>query len=158
MLTFKKKRVSHHELLTWLDETGCPRWMQGFENFDRAFNLLQSGLESRQLDEFSDLELEGLIQRFEYSFELAWKTMKDFLEGSGILIVPVTPKAVIKEAFAAKVIDDGQGWIDMMLERNLLSHTYDEQRFRTALVNIRKRYMPLLQSFYQWMQHRYRND
>lgn len=132
--------------------------MQGFENFDRAFNLLQSGLESRQLDEFSDLELEGLIQRFEYSFELAWKTMKDFLEGSGILIVPVTPKAVIKEAFAAKVIDDGQGWIDMMLERNLLSHTYDEQRFRTALVNIRKRYMPLLQSFYQWMQHRYRND
>lgn len=84
--------------------------------------------------------------------------MKDFLEDSGILIVPVTPKAVIKEAFAAKVIDDGQGWIDMMLERNLLSHTYDEQRFRTALVNIRKRYMPLLQSFYQWMQHRYRND
>jgi len=132
------------------------RWKQRFENYDRAFNLLQSALLSRTLDEFSDLELEGLIQRFEYSFELAWKTMKDYLEDSGIQIVPITPKAVIKEAFAAKVIDDGQGWIDMMLERNLLSHTYDEQRFREALVNIRNSYLPLLKALHQWMQGRYK--
>ncbi|NTV66867.1 MAG: nucleotidyltransferase [Chlorobaculum sp.] len=134
------------------------RWKQRFENYDRAFNLLQSAFLSRTLDDFSDLELEGLIQRFEFSFELAWKTMKDFLEDSGIQIVPVTPKSVIKEAFAAKVIDDGQGWIDMMLERNLLTHTYDEKRFRSALVNIWNKYLPLLKAFHQWMQNRYRNS
>lgn len=134
------------------------RWKQRFENYARAFNLLQGALLSRPLDEFTDLELEGLIQRFEYSFELAWKTMKDFLEDSGVQIVPVTPKTVIKEAFAAKVIDDGQGWIDMMLERNLLAHTYDERRFRAALVNIRKKYLALLEALHQWMQNRYRNS
>lgn len=134
------------------------RWKQRFENYARAFNLFRGALLSRPLDEFTDLELEGLIHRFEYSFELAWKTMKDFLEDSGVQIVPVTPKTVIKEAFAAKVIDDGQGWIEMMLERNLLAHTYDERRFRTALVNIRNKYLALLEAFHQWMQNRYRNS
>ena len=50
------------------------RWKQRFDNFDRAFTLLHSALQSRALDDFSDLEQEGIIQRFEYSFELAWKT------------------------------------------------------------------------------------
>jgi nucleotidyltransferase substrate binding protein (TIGR01987 family) len=131
------------------------RWKQRFENFDRAFSLLHDALLSRGLEEFSDLELEGLIQRFIFSFELAWKTMKDFLEASGVQIVPVTPKTVIKEAFAARIIDDGQGWIDMMLERNLLSHTYDEQRFRKALLNIRNCWLPLLHSLRLWMRERY---
>jgi nucleotidyltransferase substrate binding protein (TIGR01987 family) len=103
------------------------RWKQRFDNFERAFRFLQSELVERPLDDFSDLEQQGLVQRFEFSFELAWKTMKDFLESSGIQINLVTPKAVIKEAFAAKIIDDGQIWIDMMLDRNLLSHTYDQR-------------------------------
>lgn len=133
------------------------RWKQRYENFERAFTLLHDALMSRALEEFSDLELEGLIHRFMHTFELAWKTMKDFLEESGVQIVPVTPKAVIKEAFGAKLIDDGQGWIDMMLERNLLSHTYDEQRFRNALLNIRTRWLPLLQSLQVWMQEQYKN-
>jgi nucleotidyltransferase substrate binding protein (TIGR01987 family) len=131
------------------------RWKQRYENFDRAFTLLHDALLSRSLEEFSDLEIAGLIHRFMFSFDLALKTMNDYLEESGIQIVPVTQKAVIKEAFAAKVIDDGQGWIDMMLERNLLSHTYDEQRFRKALMNIRTRWLPLLQSLRLWMQDRY---
>jgi len=134
------------------------RWKQRFENYERAFNLLRSALETRSLEQFSDLELEGLIQRFEFSFELAWKTMKDYLEDSGLEIVPVTPKSVIKEAYAAKVIDDGQGWIDMMLERNLLSHSYDDNRFRNAFVNIKSTWLPLLKAFYLWMQDRYRNS
>jgi len=68
-----------------------------------------------------ELEKEGLIQR-EYSYELAWKTMKDYLEEQGANINPVTPRKVIKEAFAANIITDGQVWVDMMLHRNLLSH------------------------------------
>ena len=60
----------------------------------------------------SDLEKEGLIQRFEYSYELAWKTMKDYLEEHGTNINPVTPRNVIKEAFSENIITDGQVWVE----------------------------------------------
>ena len=98
------------------------RWLQRFQNFDRAFLLLRSALEERDIEKMSGLEKEGLIQRFEYSYELAWKTMKDYLEEQGANINPVTPRNVIKEEFAAKINTDGQVWVDMMLYRNLLSH------------------------------------
>ena len=78
------------------------RWIQRFQNFDRAFLLLRSALEERGLELMSELENEGLIQRFEYSYELAWKTMKDYLEEQGTIINPVTPRNVIKEAFSAQ--------------------------------------------------------
>ena len=81
----------------------------------------------------SELEKEGLIQRFEYSYELAWKTMKDYLEEQGANINPVTPRNVIKEVFAAKIITDGQVWVDMMLHRNLLSYTHTtSQNFKRS--------------------------
>ena len=66
----------------------------------------------------SDLEKEGLIQRFEYSYELAWKTMKDYLEEHGTNINPVTPRNVIKEAFSAKIFTDRQLEVDLQLQRN----------------------------------------
>ena len=68
------------------------RWQQRFHNFDRAFSLLRTALASKPLEEFYDLEQEGIIQRFEYSYELAWKTMKDYLEGSGIDLSCNTPE------------------------------------------------------------------
>jgi nucleotidyltransferase substrate binding protein (TIGR01987 family) len=80
------------------------RWQQRFQNFSRAFILLRSAFEDRPLAELSDLEQEGIIQRFKYSYELAWKTMKDYLEENGVIITPVTPRNVIKEAFAAGMI------------------------------------------------------
>jgi len=85
------------------------RWQQRFRNFDRAFLLLRSALEERSLEQMSDLEKEGLIQRFEYSYELVWKTMKDYLEEHGTNINPVTPRNVIKEAFSENII----GWPSM---------------------------------------------
>jgi len=131
------------------------RWKQRFDNFERAFRLLQSALVERPLEDFSDLEQQGLVKRFEFSFELAWKTMKDFLESSGIQVNPVTPKAVIKEAFAAKIIDDGQLWIDMMLDRNLLSHTYDQKSFLKALNSVKNVYLPKLEQLHRWMLEKY---
>jgi nucleotidyltransferase substrate binding protein (TIGR01987 family) len=62
------------------------RWQQRFQNFDRAFVLLRSALQDRPLDEYSALEQEGIIQRFEYAYELAWKTMKDYLEANGVVM------------------------------------------------------------------------
>jgi len=118
------------------------RWKQRFQNFDIAFGLLRSALEARSLDEYSDLEQEGLIQRFEYSYELAWKVMKDSLEYGGVVIPsPVGARAVIKEAFASGLVTDGQVWIDMMTHRNLLSHTYDFSTFETILKEVKDRYL-----------------
>ena len=126
------------------------RWKQRFEHFDRAFALLQDALKDGPA-ELALLEKEGVIQRFEYSFELAWKTVKDFLEAGGLVIAPVTPRQVLKEAFAAKVIVDGQVWIDMLDHRNLLSHTYDSPTFEQAVDAISKGYLPAmreLQTFF----------
>ncbi len=112
--------------------------------------MLRSALEDRLLADLSDLEQEGVIQRFEYSYELAWKTMKDFLENDGIIITPVTPRNVIKEAFAAGMIDNGQIWIDMMLHRNLLAHTYDFSKFKEVLEAIEKKYLKAFSSIHEW--------
>jgi nucleotidyltransferase substrate binding protein (TIGR01987 family) len=115
------------------------RWKQRFDNFDRAFVLLRE-VYDRGVDSLSQLEKEGAIQRFEVAFELAWKTLKDYLEESGVVVNPVTPRNVIKEAFAAKLLEDAQVWIDMMLHRNLLSHTYDIKVFETVLRVVAERY------------------
>ena len=126
------------------------RWKQRFQNFDRAFLLLRSALEERGLEQMSDLEKEGLIQRFEYSYELAWKTMKDYLEEHGININPVTPRNVIKEAFSANIITDGQVWVDMLLHRNLLSHTYDFSKFQEVLEAVVQRYLSAQEQLHEW--------
>ena len=126
------------------------RWIQRFPNFDRAFLLLRSALEERGLEQMSELEKEGLIQRFEYSYELAWKTMKDYLEEQGTIINPVTPRNVIKEAFSAQIIAVGQVWVDMMLHRNLLAHTYDFSKFKEVLDAVVERYLNAQEQLHEW--------
>jgi len=119
------------------------RWKQRFQHFEQAFTLLQEALHEGP-SVLSLLEKEGVIQRFEYSFELAWKTVKDFLESSGVIITPLTPRQVLKDAFAAKLILDGQVWIDMLDHRNLLYHTYDSSVFEEAVDAIAARYLPAM--------------
>jgi len=125
------------------------RWKQRFDNFDRAFVLLRE-VHERGVDSLSQLEKEGAIQRFEVAFELAWKTLKDYLEESGLVVNPVTPRNVIKEAFAAKLFDDAQVWIDMMLHRNLLSHTYDNAVFEVVLRAVVDRYFPAFDRLHEF--------
>ena len=123
------------------------RWKQRFHNFDRAFVLLREALQ-RTPEALSMLEKEGVIQRFEYTFELAWKTLKDYLEAGGLVISPITPRQVIKEAFAAKVISDGEVWINMLDNRNLLSHTYDFSVFEQAVKAIAEHYLPAMEKLH----------
>ncbi len=89
------------------------RWKQRFENFERAFGLLKEAF-AQAPTEMSDLEKEGAIHRFKYAFDLAWKILKDYLVDSGVVFDQITPRSVIKQAFAAKIIQDGQSWIDML--------------------------------------------
>ena len=118
------------------------RWRYRFRNFSQALALLREAAEDDPIH-LSDLEREGLIQRFEYTFELAWKTLKDVLEYDGVRIVTITPRNVIQTAFAAKMIDDGSGWIDMLTDRNAMSHEYDSAASEQVADNVHSRYLDL---------------
>ncbi len=100
------------------------------------------------------LEKEGTVQRFEFTVELAWKTLKDYLEHSGIVLKPVTPKNVAKQAFAARIINDGQLWIDMLDFRNRLSHTYDEAVVDQAVREMAARFLHGLDELYEFLKNR----
>jgi nucleotidyltransferase substrate binding protein (TIGR01987 family) len=133
--------------------TSTIRWRQRFQNLDRAIQLLRAPL-ADGVERLSLLEKEGVIQRFEFTLELAWKTLKDYLEYSGVVIEPATPRNVVKEAFAAKILPDGQVWIDMLDHRNLLSHTYDEKAFCAAVDALAERYLPAILALHGWFLER----
>lgn len=120
------------------------RWKQRFQNYSKAFGLLSDALKDGA-EKLSLLEKEGALQRFEFTFELAWKLMKDYLEESGIIISPITPKQVIKEAFAAKIVFDGQVWIDMLMSRNLMSRAYDFIAFEAISKDVETKYLVALE-------------
>jgi nucleotidyltransferase substrate binding protein (TIGR01987 family) len=124
------------------------RWHYRFRNFSRAYTLLREAVE-RKVAELNELEREGAIQRFEYTFELAWLTLKDRLEYAGVTLSEITPRNVIREAFAAKLIADADAWMDMLVDRNLMSHTYDFARIEAVIENIRSRYLAVLDNLYQ---------
>ena len=90
------------------------------------------------------------MQRFEYTFELAWKTQEDYLEQSGLVITPLTPRQVIKESFCARIIADGQAWIEMLDHRNLLAHTYDLLVFEKAVDAIHAHYLPAMEALHKF--------
>ena len=123
------------------------RWTYRFQNFSRAYALPREALET-EVESLSQLEREGVIQRFEYTFELAWNTLKDWLEHDGVRLDTVSPRHVIRAAFRARLIDDGDAWIDMLTDRNLMAHTYDAARFETVAGNVRRRYLSILGDLY----------
>jgi nucleotidyltransferase substrate binding protein (TIGR01987 family) len=127
------------------------RWQQRLTNFERALRLLREAM-AEGPEALNQLEKEGVIQRFEYCFELAWKTMKDYMEASGVVFDVVMPRQVIKDAFAAKVLNDGATWIAMLDHRNLLSHTYDPVVFEQAVAAIHQRYLPQLEQLHTFLQ------
>jgi nucleotidyltransferase substrate binding protein (TIGR01987 family) len=87
---------------------------------------------------------EGIVQRFEYTFELAWKTLKDKMIEDGLLIDKISPKYIFKLAFQSKYIEDVDLWIAMTNDRNLMSHTYDFSTFDSVLVKLQSEYYPLI--------------
>ncbi len=127
------------------------RWKQRFENYQKALFLLSDALKEGA-DKLSLLEKEGTLQRFEFTFELAWKVMKDYLEEDGVVISPLTPKNVIKQAFISRIIENGQVWIDMLLSRNLMSHTYDSIKFEVIAKDVEIKYLVELKNLENFFQ------
>jgi nucleotidyltransferase substrate binding protein (TIGR01987 family) len=132
------------------------RWQQRFENFEKAFFLLRDVFLEKEY--FSNLEKEGIVQRFEFTFELAWKTIKDYLESTGLEIATITPKNIIKEAFSAKIIMDGEIWIDMLEKRNDVFDDYSEIAFSKTVKTIQIDYLKVLNDLYVFLKRITKND
>lgn len=119
------------------------RWKQRFQNYEKAFHQLEA---SQKVAHLSDLERAGMIQFFELTFELAWKTLKDYLESQGL---PVnTPRDTLKQAFQIQLIQDGHSWMEALEDRNLTTHTYDEATSIKVEHLIKEKYFPLLKQLY----------
>lgn len=101
-------------------------------------------LQEAILEEPTPLEVDGILHRFEFTFELAWKTIKDYLEYMGFIEKIGSPREVIQTAFKQGMIEDGEKWIDMMLSRNALSHLYDEEESRKIYQKVQAKYITLL--------------
>ena len=119
------------------------RYKQRFENFEKSFLKLQEALD---ILEPSDIEKAGIIQYFEISFELSWKLMKDYLLYLGYDVN--SPRESIKRAFAIGLIDDGEEWLNALIDRNLTVHTYDQEQADEIYQKIANVYFNLLQNLY----------
>lgn len=115
------------------------RWKQRFSNFKKASLQLTEFIERQKLNKF---EIQGLIQCFEYTFELAWKTMKDYLEQEGFEVK--SPRSAIQIAFQTQLITEGHIWIDALEKRNLMAHTYDEEKASEAETLIKEKYYTVI--------------
>lgn len=115
------------------------RWHQRLQSFGKAWARLSDGARLAGERELSPLEKQGLIQAFEFTHELAWNVLKDFLEAQGIQDV-VGSKGATREAFKNGIIADGEVWMDMIKSRNQTSHTYNEDTANEITNAILSRY------------------
>jgi nucleotidyltransferase substrate binding protein (TIGR01987 family) len=106
------------------------RWKQRFQNYKKALDVMKSAFDLAKSRELSNLEKQGVIKGFEFTFELAWNVMKDYLEDHGITDI-IGSKSAIRYAFSNGLIEDGQVWMDMVKSRNISAHTYDEATAET---------------------------
>lgn len=119
------------------------RWKQRYANFKNALLQMKEFVGQPVLNK---LEKQGLIQCFEYTFELAWKTAKDYLEEQGFEIK--SPRNAIQTAYQSQLISDGHLWIDALEKRNLMAHTYDEKKADEAEKLIRDQYYKMMTELY----------
>ncbi len=132
------------------------RWQQRFSNFQKALAKLKK-LSEKDNKSLTTLEKEGFIHRFEYTHELAWNTMKDFLFYSGVNKKLIGSQGTTREAFAAGLIEDGDIWMEMISSRNLTSHTYNEETAEEIFVKIEKDFLPCFLKFERIM-IKFKND
>jgi len=118
------------------------------ENFSNALERLEEAVNEAQ----TELEIDGAIQRFEFTFEQAWKSLKKFLEDEGIMCN--SPKSCLKEAYAVGFIDNEQIWLNMLTDRNKSVHIYDMATSREIFKNIKRFYVKELKVLKQKLAER----
>ncbi len=123
------------------------RWEKCLSNYEKAFHLLKRFIEKENLNEF---EKQGLIKSFEYTYELAWNLMKDYLLYQGITEITGSRDA-IRQAFHKGLIENGEIWMAMIQDRVLTVHTYNEEAAQQIESRIYEQYFELFEKLYQRM-------
>ena len=124
------------------------RWKQRFSNYKKALAQLTKFIDQ---DELNELEKQGLIKVFEYTHELAWNLLKDYLQDQGIQNITGS-KDSVREAFKVGLIEDGESWMDMIKDRNQTVHTYNESTAEAIATNIQTRFFALFVTLCEKMQ------
>ena len=119
------------------------RWIQRFQNYRQALSRLTAAVKLSRERPLSELEQQGLIQGFEYTHELGWNVLKDYLEAQGFVSV-IGSKGATREAFKNGLVEDGEAWMDMIKARNLTSHTYKTEVAEDIVKDILGRFYPAL--------------
>ncbi len=121
------------------------RWKQRFDNYQRALQQLRQAVELSESRDLSDLEKQGMIQAFEYTHELAWNTLKDFLKEKGATEPLYGSKDTTRLAFSQGLITKGDEWMNMISSRNQTSHTYNQEVAEKMIHKIISVYFPAFQ-------------
>ncbi|EHJ48951.1 nucleotidyltransferase substrate binding protein, HI0074 family [Solidesulfovibrio carbinoliphilus subsp. oakridgensis] len=117
------------------------RWKQRFNNFLKALQTLTNAVKLAEERELSTLEAQGVIQSFEFTHELAWNVLKDYLEYQGVSDI-IGSRGAVREAFKNGLLEDGETWMTMIKDRNLSSHTYDLERAQEIVERILDEHHP----------------
>jgi nucleotidyltransferase substrate binding protein (TIGR01987 family) len=126
------------------------RWQQRFANYQRALEQLETFFEPPALNL---REQQGLIKAFEYTFELAWNSLRDLLRSQGNASL-LGSRDTLREAFRLGLIEDGETWMLMIQDRNLTSHTYNRSTAEAIATNIATRYLPCFQGLHARLKQR----
>jgi len=121
-----------------------PRWKQRFNNYLRAFRALDNAVELATKRDLSELEEQGLIQAFEFTHELGWNVLKDYLESQGLFGL-IGSKDATRQAFQNGLLTAGEAWMEMIQARNLTSHTYDHTLAKAVVNQIIEDFHPAFQ-------------
>ena len=119
------------------------RWKQRLQNYRQALSRLREAVKLSGERPLSELEQQGLIQGFEYTHELGWNVLKDYLEEQGFVGI-IGSKGATREAFKNGLLEDGEAWMDMIKARNLTSHTYQTEVAERIVKDILERFYPAL--------------
>ncbi len=115
------------------------RWIQRYNNYKKALKQLEEVVELTKERKLSNLEKQGLVQVYEFTQELSWKVLKDFMQSRGTQDL-YGSKDVVREAFKIGLIENGDIWMEMIKSRNLTSHTYDEATIEEIINLITDKY------------------
>ncbi|MFH2032759.1 MAG: nucleotidyltransferase substrate binding protein [Bacteroidota bacterium] len=129
------------------------RWKQRFQNFEKAYKTLNRALDRFEAEPEDEMLQMALVQTFEFTFELSWNTMKDYLENEGFDEVK-NSKQTIRTAFRAELIYDAEKWMDVIQKRNLASHTYNQSILEETVKYIKEEFYPLVRKLYEDLKNR----
>ncbi len=115
------------------------RWLQRFDNYKKALFQLEQAVQLMRKRGLSDLEKQGVIQAFEFTYELGWNVLKDYLQWQGVDNI-VGSRDTIRESYKSELIADGQLWMDMLQDRNRTVHSYNEETVNVIVKAINERY------------------